>query len=189
MATVSAGAYDAPTVIALAMPAPQQRSVTRPCRDSMAKRAPMKQCTKCLQWKDESEFSKRTASPDGLYPQCKACVKAGNKERKERAEKMAILEAAKGADARKDFMLMKHYGITLDDYNRMCEEQNYCCAICGRSQQDFQRALAVDHDHTSGLVRGLLCPDCNRGLGGFLDNEDIVRKALQYLEHHNARHS
>ena len=72
------------------------------------------------------------------------------------------------------------YNITPADYDRMLLEQKYVCAICKRAQR-FQR-LAVDHDHKTKKVRGLLCMSCNRGLGRFFDSPIRLRAAAEYLE-------
>lgn len=77
----------------------------------------------------------------------------------------------------------KKYGITLDDYAEMLEAQDGRCAICG----DFpphNKLLYVDHCHDTGDVRGLLCQQCNSGIGFLGDNVERVRKALTYLEKH-----
>ena len=79
---------------------------------------------------------------------------------------------------------LKKYGLTLDCYNKMLELQGFKCAICGRTDSgDSQsKRLYVDHDHATGRVRGLLCSQCNMGLGKFFDNTDFLRNAITYLE-------
>ena len=62
-------------------------------------------------------------------------------------------------------MLKYEYGITLDDYNKMFNEQEGKCAICQRHQNELKKILYVDHDHKTGEVRGLLCKNCNVALG------------------------
>jgi hypothetical protein len=74
---------------------------------------------------------------------------------------------------------LKKYGITEEIYDRFFEAQNGCCAIC-RKPSDYKR-LAVDHDHLTGTVRGLLCQDCNLGLGLFKDNPESLLTAIIYL--------
>jgi len=74
---------------------------------------------------------------------------------------------------------IRSYGITVEDYNRMLEEQNGGCYICG--QQDSNRALSIDHDHNTGKVRGLLCSNHNRALGLMGDDPEIVLAAHKYL--------
>ena len=82
------------------------------------------------------------------------------------------------------------YGITLERYNEMSEKQNAKCAICGNpetakhnSTQTIQR-LAVDHCHSTGKIRGLLCQDCNRGIGKFKDDITRLQNAILYLQKH-----
>lgn len=75
--------------------------------------------------------------------------------------------------------LKKTYGITMDDYDAILEEQGGVCAICcgGTSKRHF----AVDHNHKNGRIRGLLCARCNSGLAKFMDKETNVRRALVYM--------
>lgn len=83
-----------------------------------------------------------------------------------------------------DTTLRKKYGITRADYDEMLRKQGGTCAIC-HCHQRYQ-ALAVDHDHKTGFVRGLLCVNCNRGLGRFFDSELRVTRASEYLKEANA---
>lgn len=82
--------------------------------------------------------------------------------------------------------LMRNYGITIDDYYSMLKEQNALCAICGQEgfvmKKEHKLKLVVDHCHTTGKVRGLLCHNCNRGLGLFQDNTGYMLNAVKYLE-------
>ena len=68
------------------------------------------------------------------------------------------------------------------DYNLIFEEQNGCCAICGRHQSQLSQSLCVDHDHKTGEIRGLLCSDCNLGLGCFQDSAVNLKYALSYTQ-------
>ena len=72
----------------------------------------------------------------------------------------------------------RRYGLTDDDYQKLLKLQHNCCAIC---KAEFSRLPHVDHDHTTKKVRGLLCPNCNQGLGKFHDNVETLRNALDYL--------
>lgn len=74
------------------------------------------------------------------------------------------------------------YGITLEDYNKKFEQQRGNCAICGEYQSKFKKSLAVDHNHTTGQIRSLLCNNCNGGLGNFKDNIEFLLKAIEYLK-------
>ncbi|CAB4179406.1 Recombination endonuclease VII [uncultured Caudovirales phage] len=62
------------------------------------------------------------------------------------------------------------------------EDQDYKCAICGVHEENVTKALAVDHDHATGLVRGYLCNNCNRGIGLLKDDPKVLQNAIDYLE-------
>ena len=83
--------------------------------------------------------------------------------------------------ARRDSHLKKTYGISLAEYDEMLEEQGNGCAICGTSPEKNGRRLDVDHCHTTGKIRGLLCHSCNLGIGKFKDNPDLLAEELKYL--------
>ena len=82
----------------------------------------------------------------------------------------------------KNYKLKKAYGITLDFYEHMLHNQQYSCAICKVESKSLDKMLAVDHDHSTGRVRGLLCKDCNTALGIFKDNKEALKSAIKYLE-------
>ncbi len=80
--------------------------------------------------------------------------------------------------------LKKNYGFSLEKYEELLEKQNGKCAICGDAspkQKNIKR-FAVDHCHTSKKIRGLLCANCNKGIGLLGDNIEILEKAIKYLE-------
>ena len=82
--------------------------------------------------------------------------------------------------------LQRTYGIGVEDYERMREQQSAKCAICGGpgfvlDKNKHKCPLVVDHCHTSGAVRGLLCPNCNRALGLFQDSTESLERAITYL--------
>jgi hypothetical protein len=83
------------------------------------------------------------------------------------------------------------FGITLDDYNKMFQTQNGLCAICGQpetkidKQKNKLRVLSVDHNHTTGQIRSLLCDRCNLGIAFFKDNAEILSSASNYLNKWN----
>lgn len=79
----------------------------------------------------------------------------------------------------RDIQLKLKYGISLDEYNALFLKQGGVCKICGKYQQ--HENLAVDHNHKTGKVRGLLCSSCNKGLGYFKDNPIILKEAIKYL--------
>ena len=73
------------------------------------------------------------------------------------------------------------YNISLDEYNSMFIKQGGRCKICDKHQDSLSKRLCVDHDHTTGKVRGLLCINCNSGIGKLGDDPVLVKKALDYL--------
>jgi len=79
--------------------------------------------------------------------------------------------------------LQKKYNITEAIYAQILASQNNVCGIC-HNHQRYKR-LAVDHDHKTGQVRGLLCENCNRGLGRFFDSSTRLRRAADYLDKAN----
>ena len=79
------------------------------------------------------------------------------------------------------------YGISLEQYNEMFTSQNGCCAVCGVHQSVLKQSLSVDHCHETDVIRALLCGDCNRGLGLFKDNPDLLEAAAAYLKQHQPK--
>lgn len=104
-----------------------------------------------------------------------------NKDKKS-ADDRRYRETSNGDNVRTNNKYYSRYGITLEIYNRIFEEQAGCCAICGKHQIEFKRRLAVDHCHSSGHVRGLLCTRCNLGLGCFNDGTKLLSSAINYLD-------
>jgi hypothetical protein len=90
--------------------------------------------------------------------------------------------AKRNPEGIKNAWLLRHYGITLEHYKSKLKEQNGVCAICLR--QDSYFSLAVDHNHKTGKIRGLLCSQCNLALGKFNDNPEILNKAIIYLKNY-----
>ena len=112
-------------------------------------------CRTCRTVKPRTEFGIRTAAPDGLMSACRPC----------RSEL-----------GRRDH-LKRSYDLTEDQVEAMREAQGGLCAICRAAP-----AVHVDHDHTSGRVRGMLCFSCNAALGHFRDDPVVLRRAARYLE-------
>ena len=133
-----------------------------------------KVCTTCGVKKDIQEFYFRggKASPNSRKSKCKECDKEQVRQR-----------YAQDPSKSKNNHLQRKYGITLDDYNRMLEEQNHQCATCGTTEPGGKHNIfAVDHCHTTGKVRGLLCKNCNIALGLLGDDVELMDKMINYLE-------
>lgn len=85
----------------------------------------------------------------------------------------------------REYNLRNKYGMTIADYARMLQEQEGRCAICGSDSPRGRYAnFAVDHDHETGQVRGLLCYPCNVGLGNYGDDPELLQRAIDYLVQH-----
>ena len=83
----------------------------------------------------------------------------------------------------KDLYLQRTYHITLTRYDELRKFQGYACAVCRKSEKIFKNGLAVDHNHKTGEVRGLLCWSCNRALGRWRDDDMLVNNASHYVMH------
>ena len=76
---------------------------------------------------------------------------------------------------------IKKYGITPEQYNEMYDKQHGCCNICDRHQSEFKQRLIVEHCHTTGKVRGLVCHNCNTILGHAHDDIQILLNAIKHI--------
>ena len=140
----------------------------------------MKTCTSCEKEKPLEEFSKN--SKRGHHAWCKGCVR---EYRQKNAKEIGVQqkEYRRNNPVKiKEMAWKRRYGITAEDYNQMFSEQEGCCAICKRHQSEFKIALAVDHCHTTSRVRGLLCLDCNIGIGKLKDDISLLQSAIDYLK-------
>lgn len=87
--------------------------------------------------------------------------------------------------------LKRHYNLSAEEYDIILKKQNNVCLICGqvevstRNDGNGKRRLSVDHCHKTGKVRGLLCSNCNKALGGFKDSTTILEKAIEYLKNNS----
>ena len=101
--------------------------------------------------------------------------------KKERKKNRSRLWNRLNKNHRRSQQLTKKYGITLEDYEVMLESQNHTCKICATGEPRGVGTWKVDHCHTTGKVRGLLCNNCNLGLGNFKDNTVVLAAAIKYL--------
>ena len=154
----------------------------------------MRTCTRCLEDKDDSLFSRHRKGPGGLQWNCKACCAAyakqyGAANRKRgnmRVRKWERRNPGKVREKNERKNLLAH-GITQDEYDLLLASQGGVCAIC-RGPSD-KRRFSIDHDHAccpgptscGGCVRGLLCQRCNAGIGMLKDDVEIVVAAANYL--------
>jgi hypothetical protein len=116
-----------------------------------------KVCSKCEAWKPYSDYSREATTRDGFSSRCSEC------SRHHRAHMWRKMK----------------YGVNEGTYLALKARQGDCCLICGTHHDESP--LVVDHCHDSGRVRGLLCGNCNNGLGHFRDDPDRLISAVFYL--------
>lgn len=80
------------------------------------------------------------------------------------------------------YHLKRVYGLTPEQYQELLDKQNGACAVCQRPEESFNVKLAVDHDHVTGEIRGLLCSHCNHRLVGRHRNSAILRRIADYID-------
>jgi hypothetical protein len=115
----------------------------------------MKTCSRCNVEKTYCSFNKYKRYDDGLQAWCRECHK-----HTKRAER---------------------YGLSQSEYLEIYHSQQSMCAGCGIHESDCRIAHAIDHNHNTGEVRGLLCNSCNRGLGLLKDDPDLLEHLASYL--------
>ena|SRR3990167_865473 len=125
---------------------------------------PYRNCPCCSEYLQLAEFSNGKRW-DGLYLYCKKCAKIKNRYTK----------------------LLRSFGISTQEYAHLHAKQGGVCAICNLPETAVNRlgvvmALAVDHCHATNKTRGLLCSNCNNGLGRFKDSPKLLNDAANYLE-------
>jgi hypothetical protein len=125
----------------------------------------MKRCPDCGETRSLEEFPRNRSAKDGRQGYCKPCW---NVRIARHAEKLY--------GSRRNYLLQLRYGITEAEADAMLEGQGGLCAICRTKP-----AKHVDHCHATGVVRGVLCFGCNRGLGKAGDDPELLRRGLSYL--------
>jgi hypothetical protein len=129
-----------------------------------------KWCPDCDTVKPLTAFARSSANRTGVHSYCRPCHNARGR---------ATLERLGGS---RTYHLKRRYGITAEEADAMLEEQGGVCAICRVAP-----AAHVDHDHSTGRVRALLCFNCNGGLGQFRDDPFLLQMAAFYVKHHDQR--
>lgn len=138
-----------------------------------------KRCVRCKVVKPESSFtlrhrnSPRYIKKDYRFPACKECEKAYMSESKRRSY-------SGSPESTREHNLRK-YGITTEQWNTLLEEQGKVCKICKSPDPGGRGRFHVDHNHRTGIIRGLLCHRCNTALGLAGDDVSILSKMIHYL--------
>lgn len=133
-----------------------------------------KECKLCKEVKSLEEFHKHERTKDGRQGHCKAChyaktVKWRKQNKEQHTYNMRCRTLAK-------------YGLTVEEYDAILAQQDCKCAICGMSDEEHGKSLVVDHNHVTGEVRGLLCRNCNVGIGALGDDVQRIINAAAYLK-------
>ena len=139
----------------------------------------MRHCPCCGLEKELSEFHKRSSNPDKYNSWCKSCKTSARRKRREHTPDCKVKA--------KQYYLKRWYGLTTEQYNNMYKSQKGLCKICSCeiTISDIGKKgikVHVDHCHSTGRVRGLLCTKCNTLLGMANDNITILANAIKYLD-------
>lgn len=125
---------------------------------------------------------------NGLQSHCKSCIKQRSKEwcAKNPEKRKRMIRDLYRADPikAKGYQLKHEFGLSIEQYKLLLYIQDNKCAICKRNESEFTKKLSVDHDHSTNKIRGLLCGNCNRAIGLFKEDKEVISKAIDYLERH-----
>jgi hypothetical protein len=136
-------------------------------------------CIGCNIQKHKSCFNFQHANPDGLNKHCKDCLEAGIRFKKPRKKRTY--------DQNRNEQLKKKFGISSSDFDIMLSNQGNGCAICGDenplpSRGHGTSGFVVDHCHETGIIRAILCGNCNKAIGFMRDDPTTAGKAAEYLK-------
>lgn len=169
-----------------------------------------KVCSDCQKEKPASDFYPHKGHSDRLASKCSVCDSARKRVQYLGRREKVLLQQKLRRDANPDVkmrqrkngrayyyrlklenpdkLLLSHrrqkckgYGITLEEFDALKTKQSGVCAICFRPVRGGRGELRIDHDHTTGKIRGLLCHHCNLGLGQFEDSPEFLKSAISYL--------
>ena len=130
-----------------------------------------KVCNRCKVAKPRADFYPQKT---GVSSMCRPCHGAYTTERSKKFKARAV-------ESSRRWKMKSQYGITLEQYDQMLEDQGGVCAICGTDDPRGMGRFPVDHCHDTGQVRGLLCNLCNQALGMFKDDPQLLLTAVSYL--------
>ena len=143
----------------------QDREIEQEAMHSIGKR----KCSNCLEVKSEDDFGLQPKGKYGLKSRCKACIaKLKTKSTPEQLERANYLRR------------FRKYGLTEEQYLKLISDSGNKCMICSKEFKTATDAF-IDHCHSTGLVRGVLCSSCNSGLGFFKDSSLLLSKANNYI--------
>lgn len=146
-----------------------------------------KTCARCKEHLPHENFCRNKQQKDGYDVYCRSCRGKMMATPEHRATQRAWHHKNKIQVSHK--LMEKKYGMSWEDYTKLYEAQGGRCKICGTDKGGLPKKLdshierfAIDHDHHTGEVRGLLCNRCNRAIGMFEDNPELLNNAVKYLQ-------
>lgn len=137
-------------------------------------------CTKCLSPLTEENWVVNKSKKRGFRERCRKCHKEDVKDYR---KKLKVNFPVKFKKQNRDVALrriLRNFGVTINEYEMLLLKQKGVCAIC--KEEERGKNLAVDHDHKTGRVRGLLCSRCNTVLGRVEDRVDLLKNMISYLQ-------
>lgn len=127
-------------------------------------------CPQCGLDKPPDDFPRHRGNKTGRHNYCKPCHNERTKAYKQRKH-----------GSERSYLLKHRYGIDEEQMQRLLAAQGNVCAICKVAEPKH-----VDHSHRTRQVRGLLCLNCNQGIGRFEDDVPTLRRAIEYLRPHDS---
>ena len=141
----------------------------------------VKKCSKCKTEKSISEYSRSPTYKDGYRGQCKPCRRSYNRSYRERPGFTQVKVKVSSEQARRYFIKRK-YKKSQAWFDEQIIRQNGKCAICRIEEAKSPHGrLCIDHCHKTGMVRGLICNNCNSGIGFLADSTERLEQAIEYL--------
>jgi Recombination endonuclease VII len=147
----------------------------------------MKRCNKCGTSKELAQFHKHRGYRDGHISVCKACRRDYNDSVRDRRNEWVRGWRKQNPDKQQTYRLKTDYGISFEEYTEILAQQGGVCKICRQPEQlktknGKVKLLAVDHDHETDKIRGIICNGCNRAIGYIFNDPSIARAIAEYLE-------
>lgn len=157
---------------------PVKTLTTRQSRELFSKG--LRYCPTCKRVLPLNDFSTRRAGTK-IAPHCKECTREWSLSHQDTLGIKKKEKYKKEREKRRDSILRTRFGINLMEYNALLDKQHHQCIICGLTDATNGKALAVDHNHKTGTIRGLLCNNCNVCVGFLKDKPEIAVSIAKYL--------
>ena len=134
-------------------------------------------CKRCNEYLPKDYFGSDKSRISGKSIYCKAC-----------RARLAKVQRKLKPKEKSQYSRLRRYGISKERYQEMMEEQEGSCAICKTKEpSSIHQELYIDHDHLTGIVRGLLCRNCNLMLGFAKDNVSVLKGCIEYLKKYSTK--